>query len=46
MKNLLRLSTYYCHTKNKVFWLNLQKSDALSSYATRGLINRVLKTKK
>jgi len=42
---LLYFYTYYCYTKNKVLWLNLKKSDALSSYSTRGLINRVIKTK-
>lgn len=46
MKHLLGFATYYCLTKNKVLWLNLKKTDALSSYATRGLINRVLKIKK
>jgi hypothetical protein len=42
---LLYFHTYFCYTKNKVLWLNLKKSDALSSYSTRGLINRVIKNK-
>lgn len=42
---LLYFYAYYCYTKNKVMCINLQNRKAFSSYATRGLINRVIKIK-
>ena len=36
---------YFCYTKNKVMCINLQNKLALSSYATRGEINRFVKIK-